>query len=145
VKERSEMKRAMCAVAMAVLGAAAANAQEARTPPFPVDKPMSMRAIEAVCTGITSDARADPRWATYPLRIEVVDAGGKYLSDAQVTLSKDDEALAAVNCTGPWVLFKVMPGAYTVSGEIGGVTKTARANVGASGQARVVLRFTEAK
>jgi hypothetical protein len=102
---------------------------------------MSMRAIEAVCTGISSDARADPRWAAYPLRIEVVGANGEYLADAQVTLSKDDEALAAVNCGGPWVLFKVMPGAYGVSAEIGGTTKTARVTVGGSGQARVVLRF----
>jgi hypothetical protein len=137
------MKRAICAAAWAIL-ATAASAEE-KTAPFPVDKPMSMRAIEAVCTGITSDARADPRWAAYPLRIEVVGAGGEFLADAQVTLSKGDEALAAVNCAGPWVLFKVMPGAYSVSAEIAGTTKTARVNVGASDQARVILRFAEAK
>ena len=138
------MKWATCVAAIVVL-AAAANAQEPKVPPFPMDKPMSMRAIEAVCTGITSDARADPRWGAYPLRIEVVDAGGKFLGDALVTLSKGDEALATVNCGGPWVLFKVMPGVYTVSAEIAGVTKSAPANVGASGQQRVVLRFTDAK
>ena len=134
------MKRTMCTAGMVLL-AAAANAQDTNTPSFPMDTPMSMRAIEAVCTGITADTRADPRWSAYPLRIEVVNAGGEYLADAQVTLSKGDEALAAVNCAGPWVLFKVMPGAYTVSAEISGVTKNARATVGGSGQARVVLRF----
>jgi hypothetical protein len=138
------MKRATCTVLLTML-IAAANAQETKAPPFPLDKPMSMRAIEAVCTGITSDARADPRWAAYPLRIEVVGPGGEFLGDAQVTLSKGDEALAAVNCGGPWVLFKVMPGAYGVSAEVQGVTKTARVNVSGSGQSRVVLRFTEAK
>jgi len=137
------MKRATCTAI--VLLTAAAQAQETKIPPFPMDRPMSMRAIEAVCTGITADVRADPRWAAYPLRIEVVGAGGEYLGDAQVTLSKGDEALAAVNCGGPWVLFKVMAGAYSVSAEIGGTTKTARVNVGGSGQARVVLRFTDAK
>jgi hypothetical protein len=130
---------------MVAMLASVANAQDTRTPSFPVDQPMSMRAIEAVCTGITSDARADPRWAAYPLRIEFVGAGGEFLADAQVTLSKGDEALAAVNCSGSWVLFKVMPGAYSVSAEIAGVTKTSRVTVGANGQARVVLRFTEAK
>ena len=138
------MKQAMCTALMMVL-AATAHAQETKAPPFPIDTPMSMRAIEAVCTGITSDVRADPRWAVYPLRIEVVGANREYLGDAQVTLSKGDEALAAVNCGGPWVLFKVMPGAYGVSAEVQGVTKTARVTVGGAGQARVVLRFTEVK
>ena len=138
------MKRARCTAVMVAL-ASAATAQEAKTPPFPIDQPMSMRAIEAVCTGITSDARSDPRWAAYPLRIEVVGTSGEYLADAEVTLSKGDEALAAVNCSGPWVLFKVMPGNYSVSGEIAGTTKTARVNVAGSGQARVVLRFTDPK
>jgi len=79
-------------------------------------------------------------------RIQVYgDVDGCVEGDAQVTLSKGDEALAAVNCGGPWVLFKVMPGAYGVSAEIGGITKTARVNVGGSGQARVVLRFSETR
>ena len=137
------MKRAASTAVLAMFIATAA-AQET-TQPFPIDTPMSMRAIEAVCTGVTLDTREDPRWAAYPLRIEFVGAGGEYLADAQVTLSKGDEALAAVNCSGPWVLFRVMPGAYGISAEIGGVTKTSRVNVGATGQARVVFRFTDAK
>jgi hypothetical protein len=102
---------------------------------------MTMRAIEAVCTGVGADARNDPRWAVYPLRIEVVGAGGEYLGAAQVTLTKDDEALASINCSAPWVLFKLMPGVYSVSAEIAGVTRAAKVNVGGSGQARVILRF----
>jgi len=138
------MKRAVCTAGIVVLATVAA-AQETKTPSFPIDQPMSMRAVEAVCTGITSDARADPRWAAYPLRIEFVGATGEYLADAQVTLSKGDEAIAAVNCSGSWVLFKVMPGAYSVAAEIAGMTKTARLTVPASGQARIVLRFNDAK
>ena len=135
------MKRAALTAAMALL-MAAAHAQQTKIVPFPMDTPMSMRAIEAVCTGISSDARADPRWAAYPLRIEVLDARGSLLGGAQVTLSKGDEPVAAVNCSGPWVLFKVMPGVYAVSVEIKGVTKEAsRVNVGSAGQATVVLHF----
>jgi len=137
------MKHAACIVFVALLTTAAA-AQE-KTQPFPIDTPMSMRAVEAVCTGITLDARENPLWADYPLRIEFVGASGEYLADAQVTLSKGDETLAAVNCSGSWVLFKVMPGAYSVSAEIGGVTKTSRVNVGGPRQARVVFRFMDAK
>ena len=39
--------------------------------------------------------------------------------------------------------FRLAPGAYGVTAEIGGVSKTARATVSGKGQARVVLRFPE--
>jgi hypothetical protein len=117
------------------------HAQIDRAPPFPIDTPMRMRAIEAVCTGVNADARNDPRWASYPLKIELVDAAGRFLSGAQVTVTKDDEALASVNCAGPWVLFRLPQGAYRVTAQIEGVSRTTKANVGGSGQAKVILRF----
>lgn len=117
------------------------SAQIDRAPPLPTDTPMRMRAIEAVCTGIGAEARNDPRWATYPLRIEVVGAAGEFLGAAQVTVMSGDEALASVNCNGPWVLFRLPQGAYNVMAEIAGTTRTGRVNVGSAGQARVILRF----
>lgn len=134
--------RAAALVAVCILGW---NAQaQIAAPPFPLDTPMRMRAIEAVCTGVSADARNDPRWSNYPLRIEVVDGAGRYLSDAQVTVTKADEPLASVNCQGPWVLFNLPAGAYSVSAELGGMTKSGRVNVGAAGQARLILRFDAA-
>lgn len=50
------MQRAMCTIFLSTL-IAAAHAQETKTQPSPLDEPMSMRAIEAVCTGVTSDTR----------------------------------------------------------------------------------------
>lgn len=140
------MKTAIHAAAGLVFAASGAgvHAQANKTPAFPMDRPMTMRAIEAVCTGISSDARNDPRWASYPLKIEMVGASGEFLGDAQVTLSKGDEAIASINCGAPWVLFKLMPGAYSVSAEIEGVSKSAKVNVAVTGQARVILRFTDA-
>src|SRR6185369_17781628 len=98
-----------------VLLTQAAFAQPIKAPIFPMDTPMRMRAIEAVCTGVGEDARNDPRWGRYSLRVEVVGAKGEYLAEAQVTVSKDDEALASVNCGGPWVLFTVPAGVYSVT------------------------------
>src|SRR5262245_9202214 len=95
------------------------EAQPIHAPAFPMDTPMRMRAIEAVCTGVGEDARNDPRWARYPLRVEVVGAKGEYLGQAQVTITKDDEALASLNCGGPWVLFSLPAGSYSVTAEIG--------------------------
>ena len=129
------------ALVFCVWATASVDAQPIRAPAFPMDTPMRMRAIEAVCTGVGEDARNDPRWARYPLRVEVVGAKGEYLGAAQVTIAKDDEAVASVNCAGPWVLFGAPPGSYSVSAEIGAATRTAKVNIGASGQARVVLRF----
>ena len=130
-----------CALAGILLGSAGAEAQIDRAPPFPVDTPMTMRGIEAVCTGVGADARNDPRWSSYPLRIEVVGAAGEFLGAAEVTVAKEGEALASVNCSGPWVLFRLPPGAYSVTAEIGGMSRMGRVNVAGSGQARVILRF----
>ena len=130
-------------IALAALHSLAVDAQTVRTPPFPMDTPQIMRTIEAVCTGVGADVRSDPRWATYPLRVEVAGASGEFLGAVQVTLTKGDEALASINCGGPWVLFKLMPGPYSVTAEFAGVSKTAQVNVGASGQARVILRFAD--
>lgn len=110
---------------------------------MPFDTPMSMRSVEAVCTGIGSDARQDPRWNAYPLKVELAGKAGQLIGNAQVTIVKGDEALAEVTCGGPWVLFKVMPGAYQVKVDIGEQSKTGRVNVGATGQARIIIRFPE--
>ena len=109
---------------------------------FPMDTPMKMRDIEAVCTGVGAEARSDPRWAGYRLRVEVAGTGGEYLGDVQVSIAKGGEALASVACGGPWVLFNLAPGAYDVTAEFGGESRMGKANVGAAGQARIVLRFT---
>ena len=116
-------------------------AQPIKAPSFPMDTPMRMRAIEAVCTGVGEDARNDPRWKNNPLRVEVVGTKGEYLGEAQVTVTLNDEALASVNCAGPWVLFALVPGTYTVSAELAGTSRMSKVNVSASGQARVILRL----
>ena len=112
-------------------------------PPLPFDSPVLMRAMEAVCTGIGADARNDPRWPSYPLRVELVGRAGEYLGEATVSLTKGDEAIISVRCAGPWVLIRLPPGMYDVTAVVEGVSKNAKANVAAAGQARVILRFPE--
>ena len=121
----------------------AALAQIETAPPLPLDTPRSMRSMEAVCTGVGTDARADPRWAAYPLKIEIAGRNGQFLGEAQVTVTKGDEAVVSVRCGGPWVLFRIEPGAYGVTAEVGGVARSSRVNVGGKGQARVVIRFPD--
>ena len=134
--------RFLC-LAIIAIGCSGALAQIDRAPPFPMDTPQTMRNFEAVCTGIGSEARTDPRWAAYPLRVEVTGRAGIYLGAAQVTLNKDGDALVSVNCSGPWVLFRVPPGAYEVTAETSGLVKNGRVNVGGRSQARLIIRFPE--
>ena len=133
----------LLALGLLVLGTVGIQAQIDKPPAFPLNTPMSMRAVEAVCTGVSVDERNDPRWASYPLRVEVVNTTGEYLSDEQITLTKNGEALATVNCAGPWVLFKIAPGAYSISADIAGMSQESKVNVSGTGQARVILRFAE--
>lgn len=140
---RLQMGRLAFAAAAAVLAAGGAVAQIEKAPPLPLDTPRQMRDFEAVCTGIGSDARNDPRWMEYPLRVEVVGTSGQYLGEAQVTVNKGGEALVSVDCSGPWVLFRIPPGAYEVSVEVEGATKSGRVVVGTKGQARIPIRFPE--
>jgi hypothetical protein len=129
--------------ALLTFAVAGARAQDTTAPPLPFDSPVSMRAMEAVCTGIGADARNDPRWPTYPLRIELVGRAGEYLGQAEVTLTQNGEAIMSVRCGGPWLLVRLPPGAYDVTAVVENVSKTGRANVPATGQGRLILRFPE--
>jgi hypothetical protein len=83
-------------VALLIFACTGAQAQGTEAPPLPFDSPVSMRAMEAVCTGIGADARIDPRWPSYPLRIELVGRAGVFLGQASVTLTQNDEAIISV-------------------------------------------------
>jgi hypothetical protein len=134
--------RSILATTVLIFAVAGAHAQET-APPLPFDSPVSMRAMEAVCTGIGADARNDPRWPTYPLRIELVGRAGEYLGEAQVSLNRGDEAIMSVRCGGPWLLVRLPPGMYDVTAVVENVTKMARATVPPTGQGRLVIRFPE--
>jgi hypothetical protein len=108
-----------------------------------VDTPAMVDGVNAVCTGIGTNAREDPRWQSFPLRIEISGKHGQYLGDAVVNVKGpgiDDELM--VRCSGPWVLVDVPAGRYTVMTSAGhdGPTRTATVNVGET-QKRLVMNF----
>jgi hypothetical protein len=111
-----------------------------------MDQPVTIGSIGTVCTGIGDDAQHDPRWPAYSIRIEFSNGGAQYLSGAHVELSTaSGKSLAALDCAGPWVLFKIGPGHYkvtaTLTGQQGGSTSSATFSPPAEGQKRVVLGF----
>ena len=133
----------LCAAALVSSAAGFAAAQEGPVR-LRLDQPETMRGIEAVCTGIGTESREDPRWSAYPLRVEVAGQGGQLLGDVQLTLLKAGQALISVRCTGPWLLVRVEPGAYRVTADFEGRMVAANANVPARGQGRVILRVPDA-
>jgi hypothetical protein len=137
------MRYLLAAVLIGASGMTGISVAADTTPNLPFDTPQTMRNFEAVCTGIGSNARNDPRWAAYPLKVEIAGKEGQLLGAAQVTLMKGDESLVTVGCGGPWVLFKVDPGAYQVKADVQGTTVTNRVNVSGQGQARVIMRFPD--
>jgi hypothetical protein len=112
--------------------------------PLPMDVPVTLGNVEAVCTGI-GDARDDPRWKAYPIRVEFSDGQAHYVAGAHVALSGADGALLAeLDCSGSWVLLRMPRGLYTVAARVGTATATAKFDLPMTGQKRVVLGFAGA-
>jgi hypothetical protein len=112
--------------------------------PLPMDNPVNLNGIEAVCTGIGS-AQDNPAWKAYPIRVEFSNGGAQYMAGAHLTLSGAGKQIASFDCSGSWVLFKLPKGSYKISATI-----LDQANLGehsatfsppASGQKRVIIQF----
>ena len=160
---------ALCASVVAVVFAAPAAAQNSRidmslpptviSQPVPPDRgtnddtsggrtfrdqPFDVNGTQVVCTGIDSDSRHDPRWPSYPLKLEFAGAGGQFLGEERVTVSGNGVDVN-VRCKGPWVLMRVPAGSYSVQARLrDGRTKNATATVSGHGQTRVVVTFPAA-
>ena len=107
------------------------------------DTPTRLAGIEAVCTGVSLDARENTAWGAYPLKIEVAGRGGQYLGDVRLILSQQNKTLAALTCGGPWILFRLPAGRYQVEAQTEGRTVSSPAFVPVTGQGRIILRFPE--
>jgi len=88
--------------------------------PLPMDTPVPINGVEAVCTGIGS-GKDDPRWAEYPIRVEFSNGAAQYLAGVHVELAaKKQGQIASLDCAGSWVLFRLPPGSYKVTAELTG-------------------------
>jgi len=143
------MKSVPLALALMAAGGAPALAdptgQMAPPPPVQMDTPITVNGVDTACTGI-ADSKDDPRWKTYPVRIEFSNGGAQYLAGAHVSLAKGSNVLAAFDCQATWVLFRLPPGNYTVTGTILGSSakpRMAKFSPPRGGQKRIVLRFPD--
>jgi hypothetical protein len=138
------MKFWQFAVTAVAIGIAIGLAWPAGADPLPMDNPSTINGVETVCTGIGS-AQDDPRWKTYPVRVEFSNGGAQYLAGAHVTLSSGGKQLVSFDCSGSWVLFRLTPGTYKVSATLteqqASGERSATFSPPKSGQKRVVIQF----
>ena len=58
----------------------------------------TMGGVETVCTGVGS-GKDDPRWASYPIKVEFSNGGAQFLSGAHVKVAgADGKAMAEFDC-----------------------------------------------
>ena len=121
--------------------AVAAYAQTPDTS-LPLNKPTTVSGIEAVCTGVAVNPEDLPRWNTYPLKLLVTGKGGQFLGGEIVTLTQKGKTLTQVSCSGPWLLFKLVPGEYRIGATLEGKTMETNVRVPKTGQGRALLSFS---
>ena len=128
------------ALAAAILPTCA-GAQSIRAP---LDQEVMAGSVPVACTGI-GQSKQDPKWASYPLRIEFSNPRREYLADVEVTVSSHGRTVASVSCEGAWVLMKVRAGPYGIQATLheNGRTGAASVRVPARGQARIVVVFPD--
>ncbi len=113
--------------------------------PLPMDSPVTMGGVETVCTGVGS-GKDDPRWASYPVKVEFSNGGAQFLSGAHVKVADaGGKTMAELDCSGPWVLFRLPRGKYNVSATIDNVTRSAGFSPPDHGQKRVEIQFPNMK
>jgi hypothetical protein len=108
------------------------------------DTETTIGGIGVACTGI-AQSKKDPRWPSYPLRIEFANDLREHLVGAQVRVWAEDRQIMNVTCWGAWLLLKP-PGreSYRIEATIigeSGPAQTSTLQAPASGQTRIVLEF----
>ncbi|MEI9931565.1 MAG: hypothetical protein WDM89_13765 [Rhizomicrobium sp.] len=82
---------------------------------LPMDAPIAMGNVTAVCTGVGS-AKDDPKFAAYPIRLEFSNGAAQFVANEHVKLMNNTGAvLAEFDCQGPWVLLQMPKGLYSVT------------------------------
>jgi hypothetical protein len=129
--------------AAAVLLAGTASAADYQR--LPDDEPITVDGIEVACTGVGDEAKEDPRWHDYSVRLEFAGGQQQYLADLDVSIeTASGNELMAVRCGGPWLLVNLDPGKYRVRATFEHrLTKSATITAPSRGPKRIVIAFPE--
>jgi len=112
---------------------------------LPDDEPVTVNGVDVACTGVGDEAKENPRWHDYSVRLEFAGGERQYLADLDVSIAgANGDELLAVRCGGPWLLVQLEPGQYRVRATFEHhLTKTATFTAPSHGQKRIVVAFPE--
>lgn len=109
------------------------------------DEEKTYNGVQYACTGV-GDAKDDPKWGNYAVKLMFTTGGRAYVSYVQVKITDGagKEVLVA-DCDAPWLVVNLLPGSYKVSATaIKKYTKTASLTVaGGAKQVELAIRFPE--
>ena len=129
-----------CAAALAMTTsiAATANAQSGGDPI------LEANGVKYACAGVGKASRGDPRWTSFPVKLQFAAANGDFLGDPAVTVTDGSgKQVFQAQCNGPWVLIELPAGSYKVhaTGQKGAYAKDFALSVKASGQTSKTIRL----
>ena len=103
-------------VAAVVMLAASGAALGAAPTIVPLDTETTVSGVAVACTGV-GEAKLNPHWDTYAVRVEFSGANNDLLADEALTIFDAAGAeVVSVGCSGPWILIKLPPGGYRIEG-----------------------------
>jgi hypothetical protein len=100
--------------------------------------------IKYACAGVGKASRSDPRWASFPVKLQFAAANGDFLGDPAITVTDGSgKPLFQAQCNGPWVLIELPAGSYQVhaTGQKGQYAKDFPISVKAGGQTSKTIRL----
>jgi hypothetical protein len=109
----------------------------------PLDAEVTLNGVGFACTGV-GQTRHDPKWLTWPLRVEFSNQRRDLLTDGAVAVVDGaGHDLAAVTCEAPWILVRPSPAARSVAGWLPGQGgKRHSAAIGKVGGAQRTIELT---
>jgi hypothetical protein len=133
--------------AAGVILALASGAGAAAPIVVPLDTETTVNGVPVACTGV-GEAKLNPHWDTYPVRVEFSGANNELLADEALTIFDEGGAeVVSVACEGPWILLKLPPGSYRIEGRLSKVEARPQSGyfkVTPDGPVHLELRFPDA-
>src|SRR5262245_37813282 len=100
---------------LATLALAFAGLVSIARPASAQDPILEANGIKYACAGVGKVSRNDPRWASFPVKLEFAAANGDFLGDPAVTVTDGSgKPVFQAQCDGPWVLIELPAGSYKV-------------------------------
>jgi len=109
------------------------------------DEEKTYNGVQYACTGV-GDAKDDPKWGNYAVKLMFTTGGRAYVSYVQVKITDGaGKDVLVADCDAPWLVVNLLPGTYKVSATaIKKYTKTASLTVtGGAKQVELAIRFPE--